>query len=55
LDGLNGGGCEVFIAPTAIPAVAVVGHTGQSGGAPDTSLSGECHDSQPLEFGAVDR
>jgi hypothetical protein len=38
LDDLNGGGCEVFIAPTAIPAVAVDGHTGQSGGAPDTSL-----------------
>jgi hypothetical protein len=28
----------VFIAPTTIPAVAVDGHTGQSGGAPDTLL-----------------
>ena len=28
----------VFIAPTTIPAVAVDGHTGQSGGAPDRSL-----------------
>jgi hypothetical protein len=28
----------VFIAPTTIPTVAVDGHTGQSGGAPDTTL-----------------
>jgi hypothetical protein len=28
LDGLNGGGWVVFIAPTTIPAVAVNGHTG---------------------------
>jgi hypothetical protein len=28
----------VFIAPTTIPVVAVDGHTGQSGGAPDTVL-----------------
>ena len=28
----------VFIAPTTIPAVAVDGHTGQSGGAPDMTL-----------------
>jgi hypothetical protein len=38
LDGLNGGGWGVFIAPTTIPAVAIDGHTGQSGGAPDTAL-----------------
>jgi hypothetical protein len=38
LDGLNGGGWEVFIAPTTISVVAVDGHTGQSGGAPDTAL-----------------
>jgi hypothetical protein len=38
LDGLNGGGWGVFIAPTTIPAVVVNGHTRQSGGAPDTSL-----------------
>ena len=30
LDGLNGGGWEVFIAPTTIPVVAVDGHTGHS-------------------------
>jgi hypothetical protein len=28
----------VFIASTTIPAVPVDGHTGQSGGAPDTTL-----------------
>jgi hypothetical protein len=28
----------VFIAPTTIPVVAVDGHTGQSGGEPDTTL-----------------
>jgi hypothetical protein len=28
----------VFIAPTTILALAVDGHTGQSGGAPDTAL-----------------
>jgi hypothetical protein len=38
LDSLNGGGWGVFIAPTTIPAVAVNGHTGQSGGAPETPL-----------------
>jgi hypothetical protein len=37
LDDLNGGGW-VFIAPTTIPAIAVDGHIGQSGGAPDTLL-----------------
>jgi hypothetical protein len=38
LDGLNGGGWGVFIAPTTIPVVAIDGHTGQSGGAPDMTL-----------------
>jgi hypothetical protein len=38
LDGLNGAGWGVFIALTTIPAVAVDGHTGQSGGAPDMAL-----------------
>jgi hypothetical protein len=38
LDGLNGGGWGVFIAPITIPAVAVDGHTRQSGGAPDVAL-----------------
>jgi hypothetical protein len=38
LDGLNGGGWGVFIAPTTILAVGVDGHTGQSGGAPDMTL-----------------
>jgi hypothetical protein len=38
LDGLNGGGWRVFIAPNTIPVVAVDGHTEQSGGAPDTAL-----------------
>jgi hypothetical protein len=38
LDGLNGGGWGVFIAPTTIPVVSVDGHTGQSGGAPDRVL-----------------
>jgi hypothetical protein len=28
----------IFIAPTTIPVVVVDGHTGQSGGAPDTTL-----------------
>jgi hypothetical protein len=28
----------VFIAPTTIPAVAIDGHTGHYGGAPDTAL-----------------
>jgi hypothetical protein len=35
---LNGGGWVVFIAPTTIHVVAVDGHTGQSGGAPDKVL-----------------
>jgi hypothetical protein len=35
LDGLNGGGWGVFIAPTTIPAVAVDGHTEQFSGALD--------------------
>jgi hypothetical protein len=38
LDGFNGGGWGVFIAPTTIPVVVVDGHTRQSGGAPDTAL-----------------
>jgi hypothetical protein len=38
LDGLNGGGWGVFIAPTTILAIVVDGHTGQSGGAPDMTL-----------------
>jgi hypothetical protein len=38
LDGLNGGGWGVFIAPTTISVVAVDGNTEQSGGAPDTAL-----------------
>jgi hypothetical protein len=38
MDGLNGNGCGVFIASTTILAVAVDGHTGQSGGAPDMTL-----------------
>jgi hypothetical protein len=38
LDGLNGGGWGVFIAPTTISIVVVDGHTEQSGGAPDTTL-----------------
>jgi hypothetical protein len=37
-DGLNGNGWGVFIAPTTILSVAVDGHTGQSGGAPDMTL-----------------
>jgi hypothetical protein len=55
-DGLNGGGWDVFIAPTTILAVAIDGYTGQSDGAPDTalSLSCECHVSRSLGFGAVD-
>jgi hypothetical protein len=52
LDGLNGDGWGVFIAPTTIPSVAVDGHTGQSGGASDMVL-GVCHVSRPLGFGAV--
>jgi hypothetical protein len=57
LDSLNGGGWGVFIAPTTILAVAI-------DGAPDSpvvhrtghcSLSGVCHVSTPLGFGAVDR
>jgi hypothetical protein len=54
LDGLNGGGWGVFITPTTIPVVVVDGNNGQSGGAPDTqcSLSGACHISRPLGFGA---
>jgi hypothetical protein len=56
LDGLNSGGWGVFIAPTTILVVAV-------DGTPDSSvvhltehclLSGVCHVSRPLEFGAVD-
>jgi hypothetical protein len=44
----------VFIAPTTIPAVAVDGHTRQSGGALDNHclLSGACRLNQPLGFGA---
>jgi hypothetical protein len=38
LDGLNGDGLGVFIAPTTIPVVAVDGHTGQSDVAPVTLL-----------------
>jgi hypothetical protein len=38
LDGLNGGGWVVFIAPTTIPVVVVDGYTGQSSGAPDMAL-----------------
>jgi hypothetical protein len=38
LDGLNYGGWGVFIALAAILAIVVDGHTGQSGGAPDTAL-----------------
>jgi hypothetical protein len=38
LDGLNGGGWGVFIAPTTIPVVAVNANIEQSGGAPDTLL-----------------
>jgi hypothetical protein len=57
LDGLNGGGWGVFIAPTTILDVAV-------DGTPDSpvvhrtwhcSQSGVCHVSRPLGFGAVDR
>jgi hypothetical protein len=57
LDGLNGGGWGVFIAPTTILAVVV-------DGAPDSpvvhrighcSVSGACHISDPLGFGEVDR
>jgi hypothetical protein len=56
LDSLNGGGWGVFISPTTILAVAV-------DGTPDSpvvhrtlhcSLSGACHVSRLLEFGAVD-
>jgi hypothetical protein len=57
LDGLNGGGWRIFIAPTTILAVVVddtpdspvLHRTGQC------SLSGACHVSRPLRFGAVDR
>jgi hypothetical protein len=38
LDGLNGGDWGLFIAPTTILVVAVDGHTGQSGGAANTTL-----------------
>jgi hypothetical protein len=57
LDDLNGGGWWVFIAPTTILVVAV-------DGAPDSpmvhrtghcSVSGACHVSCSLGFGAVDR
>jgi hypothetical protein len=57
LDDLNGGGWRVFIAPTTILVVAV-------DGASDNlvvhqtwhySVSGACHVSCPLGFGAVDR
>jgi hypothetical protein len=56
LDGLNGGGWGVFIAWTTILAIVV-------DGTPDSpvvhrtwhcSLSGACHISRPLGFGAVD-
>jgi hypothetical protein len=56
LDGLNGGGWGVFIAPTTIPVVVV-------DGTPDSpvvhwtlhcSLSGACHVSRPLGFRVVD-
>jgi hypothetical protein len=44
--------------PTTIPAVAIDGHTEQSGDAPYrtlySSLFGECHVNRPLGFGAVD-
>jgi hypothetical protein len=57
LDGLNGGGWGVFIAPTTILAVAgddardspVVHRTGHC------SVSDACHISDPLGFGAIDR
>jgi hypothetical protein len=57
LDDLNGGGWRVFIALTTILAVAgddapdspVVHQTGHY------SVSGACHISGPLGFGAVDR
>jgi hypothetical protein len=57
MDDLNGGDWGVFIAPTTVLAVAV-------DGTPDSpmvhrtgycSLSGACHVSCPLGFGAVDR
>jgi hypothetical protein len=57
LDGLNGGGWGVFIAPTTILVVVV-------DGTPDSpvvhrtrhcSLSGAYHVRRPLGFGAVDR
>jgi hypothetical protein len=55
LDGLNGGGWGVFIAPTTIhlpvgtPDSLVVHRTQHC------SLVGECHVSRPLGFGVVDR
>jgi hypothetical protein len=47
----------VFITPTTIPVIAVDGHTGQSGGAPDMTLFiVSCVPrQQTLGFGAVDR
>jgi hypothetical protein len=57
LDNLNGGGWGVFIAPTTILGVAI-------DGTPDSpvphqtlhcSLSGVCHVSCLLGFGAIDR
>jgi hypothetical protein len=57
LDVLNGGGWGVFITPTTILAVVVDG-TPNSPVVHQTwhySLSGACHVSRPLGFGAVDR
>jgi hypothetical protein len=54
LDCLNGGGWRVFIAPTTIQAVGWLlcwwAHRTLH-----CSLSGECHVSRPLGFGALDR
>jgi hypothetical protein len=48
LDGLNGGGWGVFIAPTTIPVVVVDGHTRQFGDAPDMTLfTVRCMSRQP--------
>jgi hypothetical protein len=56
LDRLNDGGWGVFIAPTTILVVAVDG-TPDSSVVHQTwhcSLSGACHVSRSLGFGAVD-
>jgi hypothetical protein len=57
LDGLNGGGWEVFIAPTTILAVVVDGALDNPvvHRTKHCSLSGACHVSTPLGFGAIDR